>query len=326
MIKKYRLQIIVIFLLGLVAVFLHAHRERTSLGRRNINIAVTSSVRVNEIIISDNDSYIKLLKGEEGWILSSGHAVREKAAELLLQTLERLQVSGPAPLSQVDEINEKLLKESLRVDISEGRRSRSYRIYSAGGSQPTYMRMNGNRSVFKVEVVGFTGNVASLFIPEENYWRSNILYNYKPSEIREVMVLHGENNDDSFILTQFPANNFSLSGYPDGNRAGDLNDSLAIRYLAGFYYVPYERIAEPAELLLSDSLMKARPDYTLRIKKHNGDISEAKFHRIIVKASGDHFQFDLFRMHAVTDGGSMIVIPYHSVDLLLRPYSWFLGR
>jgi hypothetical protein len=325
MIKKYRFRLILIALLGLLAVFLHEYRQRAALGHRDVIFAVKDSDKVNEILISGNDSRAVLRKSNDGWILSSEHAVREKAVEILLQTLERIRISGPVPLSQRDAIREKLMNESVRIGIREGRKLKTYLVYSAGRHEPTYMQMPGDSRIFMTEIVGFSGNIASVFIPDENYWRTNILFNYQADEITEVIVSHKDNNGDSFILRQSPVNKFSLYSYPENKQSEGLNDSMVIRYLANFFYTPYERVANADERLLSDSLFNAQPDHLIKVTSKQGKVSEVRFHKIITDAGrkSESLQFDLFRLHAITDDGSMIIIPYHSVDLLLRSSSYF---
>ncbi len=324
--KKHRLRIAIIILLALLVVFLHEYRGRTALGRRGLTVAVTRPERVSGIIITDDQRQVVLRKENGIWMVND-HQAREKAVEMLMQTLGRLRVSNPAPLSIQEELNEKLSKESVRIDIRKGRRLTTYLIHSAGGDEPTYMLMQGSSRIYRTEVTGFSGNVASLFVSEESYWRDNLLFNYNSAEIAEVIVKHADNNDGSFVLRQSPERNFSLYGYPDGRQAGNLNDSLAIRYMANFFYTPYERLANAKELGLTDSLMGARPDYLIKVTSRDGTSSEVRFHKIITGSNerGDSLEFDIFRLHGIiNEGNDMIIVPWHSVDLLLRRRSYFL--
>lgn len=325
--KRYSLQVTVVILLVLLAAFLHEFRGRSTLGHKKITSSLARSGNADEIAITGNGSQVILRKTNGEWTLNSGNEVRENAMEMLLQSLERLRISGPAPISLREELGEILLNESVRIDITEGKRSRTYFIYSAGRYEPAYILMPGNTRIFETEVVGFNGHIPSLFVTDELFWRSNILFSFIPSEIAEVKVIHSGNDSDSFILRQSSRNHYSLHFFPEDKQSDGLSDSLAIRYLANFFYVPYERPANSMERLLADSLMNAGPDYLIRVTSHEGRVSEARLHKILSAEPGadGSLQYDVFHLHAmINDGNDMIVVPWHSVDLLLRPSSYFL--
>jgi hypothetical protein len=324
--KKHRLRIVILILLALLAVFLNEYRGRTALGRRGLTIAVTRPEKVSGIIITDDRQQVVLRKENGTWMVND-HQAREKAVEMLMQTLGRLRVSNPAPIAIQEELNEKLSNESVRIDIRRGRRSTTYFIHSAGGQEPTWILVQGSSRIYNTEVTGFSGNVASLFVPDESYWRDNLLFNYNAAEIAEVIVNHADNNDGSFVLRQSPERNFSLYGYPQRGQAENINDSLAIRYMANFFYTPYERLANAKELRLSDSLRGSEPDYLIKVTSRDGTSSEVRFHKIITgkNQQDDSLEFDVFRLHAIiNDGNDMVIVPWHSVDLLLRRGSYFL--
>lgn len=324
--KKYRLHIILVTILALLALFLNEYRKGSTLGRRTANFSVTDTRQVNEVIITGEDARVELRKENGKWLLNTEYEPGEKAVEMLLQTLERLRITGPAPLAIQEDLKEKLHEESVRVDLRVGRRLRTYYVYSAGPDESTYMIMDGGSRAFEMEVVGFDGNVASLFIADEGFWRSNIIFNYRPSEIAEVKVIYPGNGDESFLLRQSADRDLSLFSYPQGKKEENLKDSLAIRYLANFLYVPFERFAGREERALLDSLLRAEPDYLIRVTGHNGKTGEVRLHKIPTGngVNGDLPDFDIFRLHGlINDGNDMIVLPWHSVDLLLRTYSWF---
>jgi hypothetical protein len=324
--KRYTLQVTVLVILVLLAVFLHEYRERSTPGHKRITNSLARSAKADKIIITGNGSQVILRNTNGEWFLNSGNETREKAVEMLLQSLERLRINGPAPISRKEELLEKLSGESVRIDITEGRRSRTYFIYSAGSFEPAYIKLAGRNRIFETEVLGFNGHIPSLFVTDEGYWKSNILFSYNPSEIAEIMVIHAGRHGDSFVLKQSPRNHFSLHLFPEDFHSGEFSDSLAVRYLANFFYVPYERPANSMERLLADSLVSAVPDYLIRVTPNDGRVSEARFYKIISAETGadGSLQHDVFRLHAmINDGNDMIVVAWHSVDLLLRPSSYF---
>ncbi len=288
--------------------------------------ALKDSEKVTSIIMTSDEGKVILKRENSGWVVNSEYEARGNAVDMLIQTLQRLRVVSPAPTYYRDDLEEKLKKESLSVEIHKGSRSMSFFAYTAGEQSPTYMLMNGSSHPYEMEVVGFSGNVASLFVIDEGYWRKNLLFNFHSDEIYEVVVYHSDNEDDSFILRQSPGPEFSLFSYPEENLIGGLKDSLAVRYLANFFYIPYERFGNSEELKIKDSLMSAVPNHMVRVTDRDSTVTEACFYKILAADQdyGDSLQFDPFRMHAlINEGEDMVVVPYHSVDLILRPSSYF---
>jgi len=74
---------------------------------------------------------------------------------------------------------------------------------------------------------------------------------------------------------------FSLCSYPEGEVVEGVSDSLAVRFLANFIYVPYERMADRSESLLLDSLVTAGHDHLIRVTGRDGTVSEVSLNRIV---------------------------------------------
>ncbi len=327
--QKYRLHITGFILLAIVALILHKYRSGTTLNRRETDFAITDYERIDKVKISSDEDMVVLEKEDGHWLINSRFEAREKAVELLLQTFGRLRVSGPAPLYMQDRIMEKIRQEPVIIEIVKGRRSRTYYVYSEGGNSPTYMLRKGSSRPYSIEVLGFGGNAASLFVPDEGYWRTDVLFNLRLNDIAEVFVHHREEEEGSFILRQSPDGEFTLYSYPGGELQEGISDSLAVRYLANFFYVPFERMANREERLLLDSLLNANYDHLVRVTDRDGAVSEALFHKIVTNAgeNTNSVKFDLFRLHAlINEKSDMIVVPYHHVDLLLRSASYFYSR
>ncbi len=324
--KAYRFHIIVFIILGLLAIFLNKYRRETTFKRREISFAVTQPEKISEIIISGGDGKVNLHREKGDWVVNSRYEARGRAVEMMLQTLSRLRVSSPAPISVHEEVLNKLRTESVRVDLRIGRQSRTYFVYSPCPLSPTYMLIQGSSQAFVIDVMGFSGNVASLFVSDEAYWRTNILFNYHMDEIAEVLVRHKDAINGCFILRQLPGNDFSLYSYPGAERMEEINDSLAIRFLANFYFIPFERFANPDERILMDSLKNSEPDYYIKVTDRSGGFSEIFLHKIIKEddTGSENTNFDIFRLHGmINERSEMVILTYHSVDLILRTSDYF---
>ncbi len=323
--KSYRFHIAGLLLLAIVVVLIYQNRKGTSLNMRDIDFALEDRDRIAEVTIRGGGEEVVLTRDNGLWILNSQFEARDKAVDMLLQTLARLRVSSPAPLAETDAIMKNLSNDALQIDIDMGRRTRRYFVFSEGGESPTYMLRDGSSRPYRVEVLGYDGNVASLFVPDGAFWRSNILFNVRLIDIAEVSVDHREDQEGSFTLKQSPQNEYALYSYPEGEIMEGLSDSLAIRYLANFFYVPYERMAGRDERTVADSLLRSGYDHMIKVTLHEGSVTKAYFHRIVTGGGGEEeVNYDLFRLYAlINDKSDLVIVPYHSVDLLLRNSSYF---
>lgn len=313
-------------MLAMVVVLIYQNRKGTSLNIRDIDFDLEDHDRIVEVTISGDGEEVVLTRENGLWMLNSQFEARDKAVEMLLQTLARLRVHSPAPLAQTDAIMKSLSNEALQIDIDLGRRTRRYFVFSEGGESPTYMLRDGSSRPYRIEVLGYDGNVASLFVPDEGFWRTNMLFNIRLIDIAEVRVKHREDQEGSFILRQTPQNEYALFSFPEEELMEGLSDSLAIRYLANFFYVPYERMAGRHERTVLDSLLRSEYDHMIKVTPHEGTVTEVYFHRIVTEAGDeeDQVSHDLFRLYAlINDKSDLVIVPYHSVDLLLRNSSYF---
>ncbi len=323
--RKYRYHLAALLLLALLVFLIRHYRGTTTLGRWETGFAVKNYERIDRIVICSGDSEVRLEPEGDVWLLNSRFEARKEAVDQLLQTFGRLRVSSPVPLSQRDDVMKKLAEEAVTVEAATGRRSRKFRVWSPGRGSPTYMIRDGSDQPYVVEIVGFEGHVASVFEVDQGYWRTNLLFNYRPGDISEVVVQHREDSAGSFVLRQPQRQHYRLFAYPGNDEYDGINDSLVVRFLSNFIYVPYERLAREDEALMADSLLLAGHDHYLRVTCREGYVSELSLHRIISGYEDSGPVFDIFRLHGIIDGGTdMVVVPYHSVDLLLRSSSYFI--
>jgi hypothetical protein len=323
--RKYISHITFFFLLVLVTIYLFQFRKGTTLDRRQMDFAVSRPGLITEIVIEGDKGTVKLERRSGMWLLNSQHEAREKAVALMLQTLSRLRVVSPAPMAVEADLAEKFRDDAIRLDIQIGKRRTTYLIFSEDENSPTYMLKPGASQAFMVEVLGFSGHVASLFVSDDNWWHPDVLFNHHIYEIAEVVVQHRDNPGQSFILRQSPDYRLSLYSQPGGNLINEFSDSLAIRYLANFFHIPYERFAHPKELMLVDSLVNEQPDYLIRVTNFKGSVSEVRLHRIVTgqRENGSR-EYDIFRLYALTgDDPGMVIVSYLSFDLVLREVSYF---
>jgi hypothetical protein len=325
--KKYTYHMVFLALLGLTTLYFYQVRRSTTIERRQMDFAVSRPAAVSEITITGNEGRIVLQRGEKGkWILNSRYEVRQRAIDIMLQTLARIRVISPVSLTAADDLMNRFREEAMQIDLRLGNRTRRYLIYSPGGQSPTYMMRHGGSQAFVVEVLGFNGHVASLFVSDEAYWRPNILFNYHLNEIAEVIVQHRDPGQESFMLNQSADRKINLYSYPEGNPIDGISDSLAVRFLANFFYVPYERFADHAERAKKDSLSGIGTDHLITVRDHRGTETSVHLYKIVTgNGEGDTTEYDPFRLYAlIGDKTEMVIVPYHSVDLLLRSASWFI--
>ncbi len=322
--QKYGYHIAAIVLLLLLVLFFRHFRGSTTLGRWETGFAISNYEEIDRIIIRDSLAELTLNLEHDTWVVNSVFEARGKAVDMLLQTFGRLRVSSPVPRSMLGSVTEGLAGDAITVEISVGRRSRVYHVWSPGPDRPTYMIRQGAEEPYVVEVVGFSGHVASLFVTDPWYWRPNVLFGYLPDDIAEVVVYHRDDEGGSFVLRQPRPREYRLYDYTGNVPVGGISDSLAVRFLANFIYVPYERLARDNELELVDSLTRSGHDHLVRVTCRDGSVSELVMYRIISGYDNGNPEFDVFRLHGLTEGGSeMVIIPYHSVDLILRTSSYF---
>ncbi len=320
--------LVLLVLLSALLWFLARDHDRT-FDRGLTDFAVQETGRLERIIMEEGDKRLELKKKNGKWILNGIFETREEAVEQFLQTLQRIRVKSPSPVSLREELLAGFSNSSVKVLLCTGRRSKIFFVHEHDLSNEAYMMMENSDQPFAVDIYGYRGSVYNLFVVDEGYWRPNTLFSADPSDIAFVRVEFSGEPAHSFQLEPAGRNNFELTRLSSGEKIESLNDSIVAVFLSNFYFIPFQRYANEEERQKADSLRNARPEYKITLNAENGYFRDVKLFRVTLSAdpqTGER-QTDPFMLYGlVNNDEDMIIVRYTDVDLILRRADYFLRR
>jgi len=327
-VKAVWLYVITALMLGTIAAVIYWSDPFSTFSSRERDFAVENIEEVDRIELTSNTNRLSLEKNGEMWRVNGAFEVRSRAMLVLIDALANLQAEAPVSKKQLPRIQEHLLEEGIRVQIFKGRRElKNFVVSRKDFAKNTYMSMEGAALPYRVHIPAFAGQVATLFQIAQNYWRSPMIFDIKPQEIKQVIVQYPEKTSAGFELNAANNGYYTLEN-TSGNEIESINDDRIARYLAFFQAVKYEKIMADGEHKLRDSLMKATPWVHIKVKSHGGDVGTLEVFRKPASGKKDAFgqrsEFDLDKAYALLNGSEEIIqIQYFVFDPIFKEIDYF---
>ena len=203
--NKNILYIIVILFLG-TCIYLLSKQDNsiTRTDRRDFSIVDTSEVI--KVTLSSKAPEIAVLnrQNENSWTVNGKYKARKSGIFYLLQTLQRMEIAHPVPLSMRDNVIGNLAVKGIKVEVQL--KNGQVKIIYVGGENKeltaTFMMLKGALEPYAVHIPGFKGYLSGRFFTQEYLWRDKTVINYDNRNISSVQMQYYNVNqkDESFRI------------------------------------------------------------------------------------------------------------------------------
>ena len=265
--NKNILYIIVILFLG-TCIYLLSKQDNsiTRTDRRDFSIADTSEVI--KVTLSSKAPEIAVLnrQNENSWTVNGKYKARKSGIFYLLQTLQRMEIAHPVPLSMRDNVIGNLAVKGIKVEVEL--KNGKNKIFYVGGENKeltaTFMMLKGALEPYAVHIPGFKGYLSGRFFTQEYLWRDKTLINYDNRNISSVQMQYYNVNqkDESFRITK-TNKGYQLSDF-ETKEMIQHNPKVLETYIASFRKLYAESFVTGT--LNTDSLIKTQPLFELTVK------------------------------------------------------------
>jgi len=282
--RRLLILLIVLASLGALAWWLQRRSTGTTLNAPLIDFAVKDTSRVSRLFIADQRGNTSdLRRNGDRWILNGRYEARQPEVNAALKTLLRVEVRSPVPKSQEPMVLRTMGSTSLKVEIYEG------------GTKPTKTWILGHATKdhfgtyavlekpgegrgsepYILGMSGFTGVLAPRFPPREDDWRSPNVFRFGDlRDLAEVEVMHTARPADSYRIIHPEAGLPALQA-PDG-RALPMDTVLVQGALLPYKEFNYDYIERAMKPGTRDSLLSAKPNFIVRVKRRDGQARQVK--------------------------------------------------
>ena len=118
------------------------------------------------------------------------YKARKSGIFYLLQTLQRMEIAHPVPLSMRDNVLGNLAVKGIKVEVEL--KNGNNKIFYVGGENKeltaTFMMIKGAKEPYAVHIPGFKGYLSGRFFTQEYLWRDKTVINYDNRNISSVKM------------------------------------------------------------------------------------------------------------------------------------------
>ena len=321
--NKNILYIIVILFLG-TCIYLLSKQDNsiTRTDRRDFSIADTSEVI--KVTLSSKAPEIAVLnrQNENSWTVNGKYKARKSGIFYLLQTLQRMEIAHPVPLSMRDNVIGNLAVKGIKVEVEL--KNGKNKIFYVGGENKeltaTFMMIKGASEPYAVHIPGFKGYLSGRFFTQEYLWRDKTVINYDNRNISSVQMQYFNVNqkDESFRITKTNMG-YQLSDFETNEMIGH-NQKALETYIASFRKLYAESFVTGT--LNTDSLIKTQPLFELTVTTTDNQSTAIKvFNKKAEKTiyvDGDITMQDPERMFAFVNNEDWMVIQTNTFKKVMK--------
>lgn len=324
--NKNILYIIVILFLG-ACIYLLSKQDNsiTRTDRRDFSIADTSEVI--KVTLSSKAPEIAVLnrQNENSWTVNGKYKARKSGIFYLLQTLQRMEIAHPVPLSMRDNVIGNLAVKGIKVEV-QLKNGKEKIIYVGSENKEltaTFMMLKGALEPYAVHIPGFKGYLSGRFFTQEYLWRDKTVINYDNRNIASVKMQYYNVNekDESFQITKTNMG-YQLSDF-ETNEMIQHNPKAIETYIASFRKLYAESFVTGT--LNIDSLIKTQPLFELNVTTIDNESTAIKvFNKKAEKTiyvDGDITMQDPDRMFAFVNNEDWMVIQTNTFKKLMKKLS-----
>ena len=322
--KNKNIRYIVIILFLGISIYLLSKKDNsiTRSDRRDFSISDTSEVI--KVTLSSKAPEIAVLdrQNENSWIVNGKYKARKSGIFYLLQTLQRMEIAHPVPLSMRDNVIGNLAVKGIKVEV--GLKNGKNKIFYVGGENKeltaTFMMLKGAIEPYAVHIPGFKGYLSGRFFTQEYLWRDKTVINYDNRNISSVQMQYYNVNqkDESFRITKTNMD-YQLSDFETKEMIGH-NPKALETYIASFRKLYAESFVSGT--LNTDSLIKTQPLFELTVTTIDNQSTVIKvFNKKaekIIYVDGDISIQDPDRMYAFVNNEDWMVIQTNTFKKVMK--------
>ncbi len=289
--------------------------------------AVKNTEKITKIIIKDSLNNVITLEKSDIWLLNQKFEVRRQSIDLLLQTIENLQIQAPVPKNLISDVSKKLYKNKKTISLFAGKKMIK-KWYCGQYSQTfngTFMSSSDDVKPYIVNLPGIENNLNNIFSTNELQWRTKSIYKYTANQISEISVKYTNKPQESFNL-KLIKNNAELTEIYNNKSYKNVNSNAVSQYISYFENIEFDLIFTNISKKSRDSILIQKPIHEITVTLKSGIKNTIKTYNRMLNDQKSKKQ-DLNYLNAsINDDKDIVIIKYYNLDLLFKNLDYFLKK
>lgn len=325
-IRKY-LWLIILICIALYLLIFQFKSGTINPASKNFSILDTNDI--NKIVLSNGSITITLNRSDNGWLLDNSLKVRDDAIRALMNVLTLIEIKSPIPNSVSDSLSRIVATKGIKVELFCGSKNlKSYSILSTNTlGLGTIGMLKKYRKAFSLQLPGFKGNLATLFVLDPDYWKSNRLFIADINQIMRIDVEIPNSPEKSFSISLLEKSVKLRATYFDRN-IDQFDTSRVVDFIFGLTKLSYVKLLNKSTVEDKAAIVLSQPEQIFTITLTNNKHLVLKTYPIPVDEYRDEFgrtvKFDLNRLYISFNNDAILAIATYMVfDPVLKDLSSF---
>jgi hypothetical protein len=318
--KQYRIYLILIAVLGIVAAYFILNNKKGTLQVESNYFAITDTSEISRITIQKGISTVVLELVGENWMVNGKYNANTRLVRAILGAMQGLEIKSPVPNSIYKDVSRSFTNHCIHLTFETSIKVvKDFEICDLDSFHlGTFIRDFTKKDIYVSQLPGFQNRITDLFSVKENVWRDNVIFRYKPWEILSINVSYPANISNSFSIDLSSPEKITLNNFNNSKSKLIKKDEI-VRYLMNFNLVPCEFVTNRSRIVL-DSLKKNSAFCNITVKNIANQDNNISFY---TKAgNGSDGKSDLFKMYAVLQNDTLpVIIKYTDIDPITKTYS-----
>lgn len=320
----------IVIIIVLIAAIYYFSNSKGTFKLKSTEFAVNDQEEITKIKIQEGDKLLLIAYIDGEWKVNNKYKVKNWQINNLFTALNRIEILKPVSKTEKSQINTLLEQDGILVEILKNNRTiKKYYVSKPSMSKSsTYMKMYKSNNPFIVHIPLFKGLVSELFVIDEDYWRDNTVFDYKPQNIKEITVEYPQQSKKSFGLINYQDGTFSVKRIDNNTFIEDFDVEKVVTYFTYFQSITFEKVLSAMDDSKIDSISSSVPYFKIAVTDIKNIKNEIRVYRKPPDQKYDEFgniaEFDYNRAYAVLNNNhEIILIQYYIFDSLLKEIDYF---
>jgi len=257
--KSRNTLLLLVFLLlaGFAAYFfLNKNKNKSTLDAEDTAFTVKDTASVDKIFISNKMGQSNTIERKPGnnWVINGRYEVRKDMVQMLLETLNRMEVKRPADKLSRNSAVRDLATQGRKVEIYQnGELSKTFYVgQTTDDNLGTYFIMEGSENPYILHIPGFQGFLNTRFDLNEVKWRNVPVFRTSPASLVKLDVKYMNAPKSSFTITR-QGDQLKVEG------AEQADQENLKAYVDNYKFINGEYFIDNPQHRISDSLLLQKP-------------------------------------------------------------------
>ena len=310
----------IILLLVAIAIIIYQQRKNT-IKEELRDFAVAEIDKVQKIFFADRFNNEVLLTKQHGKWYVGEHLARENAIELLLNTMQKIEVKNPVAESMHNSVIKSLATNAVKVEVFIYDENTPFKTYYVGRESSdhlgSYMILENSNKAFVMHLPGSNGFLAPKYnIDGEkvhvDLWRERSIFQFKANTIDTLQITHHQSEERNFSLIK------TNKSYHYQGKAEDVQTEVINTYMQLFSNTYCEGFMNTYEK--KDSIFASNPLHSISIYVNGINTTlhtyNKKPRQLHLDALGNPRKWDIDRMYAKL-GDDLLLIQFRTFNPIL---------